>query len=107
MSDFLKWATHGAKQGWLELDSRPVVLLSAIVLVLTLAAALYLGVVGRTAAKGRRIEQLQAEIFRLQRQNEQLAVEIAEVSSFPELDERARALGFAPAERVEFMVGSD
>lgn len=106
-SDFLKWATHGAKLGWLELDSRPVVLLTAIVVILTLTAAVYLGVVGRTAAQGRRIEQLQAEIFRLQRQNEQLAVDIAEASSFPELNERARTLGFAPADRVEFMVGSE
>lgn len=107
MSDFLEWATHGVKRGWFELDSRPVVLLSTIVVVLTLVVGLYLGLVGRTAAQGRRIEQLQTEIFRLQRENEQLAVEIAEVTAFPRLMERARALGFVPAEQVEFLVETD
>ncbi len=107
MSDFLEWATHGVKRGWLELDSRPVVLLTTIVGVLTLVAALYLGLVGRTAARGRRIEQLQTAIFRLQRENEQLEVEIAEVSAYPRLVERAQALGFVPAEQVEFLMGSD
>jgi cell division protein FtsL len=107
MSDFLEWATHGAKRGWLELDSRPVVLLVTIVVVLTLVAALYLGLVGRTAAQGRRIEQLQTDIFRLQRENEQLEVKIAEAGAYPRLIERARALGFVPAEQVEFLVESD
>ena len=107
MSDFLEWATHGVKRGWLELDSRPVVLLTTIGVVLTLVASLYLGLVGRTAAQGRRIEQLQTDIFRLQRENEQLEVEIAEVSAFPRLMERARALGLVPAEQVEFLVGPD
>lgn len=107
MSDFLEWATHGVKRGRLELDSRPVGLLVAIVVTLALVAAIYLGLVSRTAARGRRIEQLQTEVFRLQRENEQLAVEIADVSSTARLMERAKALGFAPAEQVEFLVASD
>jgi len=111
MSDFLKWATHGVKRGRLELDSRPLVLLFAVIVALALVAAIYLGLVSRTAAQGRRIEQLQTEIFHLQRENERLAVEIAEMSAFrgdgsPGLMERAKALGFVPAERVEFLVGS-
>jgi cell division protein FtsL len=107
MSDFWEWATHGVKRGWLELDSRPIVFLSTVGVVLTLVAALYLGFVGRTAAQGRRIEQLQTDIFQLQRENEQLEVEIGKVSAFPRLMERATALGFVPADRVEFSVGSD
>ncbi len=112
MSDFLDWATHGVKRGRLELDSRPLVLLLAIVAALALVAAIYLGLVSRTAAQGRRIEQLQMEIFRLQRENEQLAVEIADVSALrgdgsPGLIERAEALGFEPAERVEFLTASE
>jgi cell division protein FtsL len=107
MSSFLEWATHGVKRGRLELDSRPVVLLFGIVVVLALVAALYLALVSRTAAQGRRIEQLQTEVFRLQRENERLAVEIADVSAIPRLIERANALGFAPAEQVEFLMPSD
>jgi hypothetical protein len=109
MSNFLEWATHGVKRGRLELDSRPLVLLFITIAALALVAAIYLGLVSRTAAQGRRIEQLQTEIFRLQRENERLAVEIAAMSAVREggssgLMERARALGFVPAERVEFLV---
>lgn len=103
MSHFLEWATHGVKRGRLEFRSRPMVVLTVIVVVLTLVAAVYLMLVSRTAAQGRRIEQLQTEIFRLQRENEQLTVEIAEVSSVPQLMERAAALGFATPERLEFL----
>ena len=107
MSDFLEWATHGVKREWFESDSRPVVLLSALAAILVLVASLYLMLVSRTAAQGRHIEQLQAKVFSLQRANEQLAVEIADVSAIPRLMERAEALGFVPAERVEFLVDSD
>lgn len=107
MSQFLEWATHGVRRGRLELDSRPVIMLYVVVAALALVAAIYLGLVGRTAAQGRRIEQLQMEVFRLQRENEQLAVEIADVGSIPRLMERATALGFVPAEQVEFLPDSD
>jgi len=103
MSQFLEWATHGVKRGHLEVRSRPTVVLTVIVVVLTLIAAVYLMLVSRTAAQGRRIEQLQTEIFRVQRENEQLAVEIAEVGAVPALMERAAALGFTTPERVEFL----
>lgn len=107
MSSFLEWATHGVRRGRLELDSRPIVLLFTIGAVLVLVAGLYLALVSRTAAQGRRIEQLQMEVFRLQRENEQLAVEIAESSAIPVLMERASTLGFVPAEHVEFLTDSD
>jgi Tfp pilus assembly protein PilN len=103
MSQFLEWATHGVKRGRLEVRSRPTVVLTVIVVGLTLVAAVYLMLVSRTAAQGRRIEQLQTEIFRLQRENEQLTVEIAEVSAMPHLMERAAALGYATPAQVEFL----
>jgi Tfp pilus assembly protein PilN len=101
----MDWVSHGVKRGRLELDSRPLMVLLAIGVVLTLVAALYLGLVSRTAAQGRRIEQLQADVFRVQRENQQLAVVIAETSAIPRLMERARALGFVPPEQVEFLNG--
>jgi len=107
MSQFLEWATHGVKRGGLEFRSRPGVLLSTLVGVVALVATVYLALVSRTAAQGRRIEQLQTEIFRLQRENEQLVVEIAEMSTVPDLMERATALGFAPAQRVEYLADLD
>jgi hypothetical protein len=78
-----------------------------VVATLAIAAASYLMLVSRTAAQGRRIEQMQTEIFRLQRENEQWTVEIAEAGAFPRLLARARELGFGPAERVEFVPVSE
>jgi hypothetical protein len=107
MSDFLEWVTHGVKRGRFELDSRATVALFAVVAALTLVTSLYLALVSRTAAQGRHIERLQAEVFRLQRENEQTMVEIAEECAVPRLMSRAEALGLVPAEQVEFVAGSD
>ena len=107
MSDFLAWVTHGVKRGRFELDSRATVALFAVVGALTLVTSLYLALVSRTAAQGRYIEQLQAEVFRLQRENEQTMVGIAEQCAIPRVMGRAEALGFVPAEHVEFLTGSD
>jgi cell division protein FtsL len=107
VSGFLEWVTHGFKRGRFELNSRAAVAIFAIVVALTLVTSLYLALVSQTAAQGRRIEQLQAEVFRLQRENERTMVEIAQESAIPRLMSRARALGLAPAERVEFLTGPD
>lgn len=99
----MKWMTHGIKRGRFDMNRRTAVYLSTIVLVLTLTAALYLMLVSRTAARGRHIQQLQVELFRLQRENAQLEVDIAREGSISQLWERAAELGFAPAGQVEFL----
>ena len=104
MSDFMQWVTHGIKRGRFEVSSRTVLYLFALVVVLTLLAASYLMLVSRTAARGRHIQQLGAELFRLQRENEQLEVELAAESSVSRLWERAIALGFTSDEPVEFLL---
>jgi cell division protein FtsL len=103
MSDFMRWVTHGIKRGRFEMGPRAVLRISVIVVMLTLVAALYLMLVSRTAARGRHIEQLQEELFQLQRENEQLEVEVAREGSISRIWERAVELGFVPAERVEFL----
>ena len=103
MSDFMQWVTHGIKRGQFEMKRRMAVYLFTFVVVLTLAAALYLMLVSRTAARGRHIQQLQVELFRLQRENEQLEVEIASEGSVPYLWERATEMGFVPAQQIEFV----
>lgn len=103
MSDFMHWMVHGIKRGRFEMDRRTALYSLAIVTVLALAAALYLVLVGQVAARGRHIQQLQAELSRLQRENEQLEVEIARESSIARLWERAVELGLLPAEQVEFL----
>jgi len=104
MSDFMQWVTHGIKRGRFEVSHRTALYLFAPVIALTLVAALYLVLVSRTAAQGRHIEQLRTELFRLQRENEQLEIEVASEGSVSRLRERALALGFVPAERVEFLL---
>jgi len=103
MSDFMQWVTHGIKRGQFELSRRTARYLFALVVALTLTATLYLVLVSRTAARGRHIQDLQAELFRLQRENQQLEVEIAAQASFHRIKERALELGFEPAEQVEFL----
>jgi hypothetical protein len=107
MSHFLEWVTHGAKRGRFEMDSRAAVALSIVVGALTVVTALYLILISRTAARGRYIEELQAEMFRLERENQQLTVRIAEESAIARVRERAQALGFAPAQEIEFVAGSE
>jgi len=103
VSDFMQWVVHGVKRGRFELDRRTALYSLALVTVLALIAALYLVLVGQTAARGRHIQQLEAELSRLQRENEQLEVEIAREGSASRLWERAVELGFLPAEQVEFL----
>lgn len=107
MSDFVEWVTHGVKRGRFEMDSHSAVALSIVAGTFTVVIALYLIVISRTAARGRHIEELQADIFHLQRENQQLMVEIAEESAVPRVRERAEALGFVPAEEIEFAADSE
>ncbi len=103
MSNFMEWARHGIKRGRFEMDRRILVRVGAAVVTVTLLAALYLMLVSQTAARGRHIQQLQAELFRLQRESEQLEVDIARAGSVSNLRERALELGFGPAEQVVFL----
>lgn len=103
MSGFMQWVTHGIKRGRFEMDRRTAFYLVTFVVVMTLVATFYLMLVSQTAARGRHIQQLQVELFRLQRENEQLEVEIARKSAVPYLWKRATEMGFVPAEQVEFL----
>ena len=103
MSDFMHWVTHGIKRGHFEVSRRMVVAVCALIAVLTLVAALYLMLVSQTAARGRHIEQLQAELAHLQRENAQLEVQIAGEGSVSRLIQRAYDLGFVPAEQVDYL----
>lgn len=107
MSDFVEWVTHGVKRGRFEMDSQSAVALSIVAGTLTVVIALYLIIISRTAARGRHIEELQATLFHLERENQQLMVEIAEESVVSRVRERAEALGFAPAQEIEYVVDSE
>jgi hypothetical protein len=100
----MQWVTHGIKRGKFKMDRRGIYYLIAIALGLTAIAGLYLMLVSGTAAQGRHIQQLNAKLFRLERENEQLEVEIARNWAVSDMIIRARDLGFVPAEQVEFLL---
>lgn len=107
MSGFLEWVTHGVKRGRLEIGRRTALYLFVLVVVLALMATLYLMLVSRTAARGRRIEQLRSELLRLGRENAQLEVEIAQEGAVDLVRQRALDLGFTPARDVVFLFPPD
>jgi hypothetical protein len=100
---FVAWLADGLRSG--RFDRRPQMSRSLLALVagLVVMAAIYLTLVSTTASRGRRLEQLQAELLRLQRENEQLLVDIAEAGNVERLMTRARELGFVPAEELELL----
>lgn len=74
--------------------------------VAVVVAVSYLLLTSYTAAQGRRIEQLRAELLRLEAENELLEVQIARASTVEQLATRAAQLGFVPVSptEVEYLV---
>jgi hypothetical protein len=103
MSGFVSWATHGIKRGRFKWNRRRISGALGVAVALVAMATLYLVLVSQTAAQGRHIQQLQAELSRIGRENEQLEVKIAWASSIEGLKMRATALGFVLPEQVEFL----
>lgn len=104
MSSFMQWVTHGIKRGRFEMSRRTALYTLTIVVCLTLIAVVYLMLVSRTAARGRRIEQMRWELVWLEKENKHLEVLIAEQSSATGVLERAIEQGFVPARQVEYIV---
>ncbi|MDE3088394.1 MAG: septum formation initiator family protein [Chloroflexota bacterium] len=57
----------------------------------------YLGQNGQATMTGRRAQDLKAQLERIERENAQTEVEIAQLTQPSRIAERARALGFRPA----------
>jgi len=73
-------------------------LLSLVLVVAALVAGVYLNVSAQAAAVGRDIQSMQAHIEVLDREIEDLQSELALVSSADEMESRALASGFSPAQ---------
>ncbi len=67
-------------------------------LVLAMVSALYLDVTANAAIAGREIQQLRVDITDTQRMNADLETRLASLLSAQNVDVRARALGFRPAQ---------
>ncbi len=99
------WFQHALRRtGW-QPQRQAIALAAFGVLIVLVVGVLVLTQVASTATLGRQLNDLVAERNRLERQNEQLRVEIAELKSVPNLLARAEALGFVPAtaENMEYL----
>lgn len=67
-----------------------------IVVAVAAVAGLYLFISGRSAATGRRIQNLESEVAELQRQNNDLQTQLGEISSSRSLNERVESLNMRP-----------
>jgi len=75
-----------------------------VVVIATLLASLYLAVVAHNTRLSGQVWQMERELVEWQRKNEWLTVETARLSSIPVLQQRSIALGYVPAENVQYLV---
>lgn len=75
-----------------------------VVALALLLVGVYLAQSGQIVTAGRHVETLRRDLASLRRENALRLASIAEAASGVKLLERAAALGFQPAERVEFVM---
>jgi len=93
------------RQSWIQHTFQPpgrdqrqlVATLSLIVIVVILIGALYLIQTTTTTTTARQLQEMSNYRARLERENERLRAEIAQLESLPRLMTRAAELGFRPA----------
>jgi len=73
-----------------------IVMFMLILIFITLVAGIYLNISARSGEIGRSIQVMEYEINNLELNNEDLRIKLAYITSRPELEKRARALGFRP-----------
>src|SRR5574341_2584309 len=94
---------HSPKNSWLDqalrqapwrTQAQATSLLMALVIVVAVIGALYLAQASRTAAAGRRLQELEAQRQILEQENAQLRAEVASLRSVPRLIAQAEAVGY-------------
>lgn len=85
---------HCIKRDPNKLEGRATLGMLIMLVVLSLLGWIYLTQASHVATTSRRIEELQVDKARLEQQNLELRVEIAELESIGRLSARARELGF-------------
>ncbi len=91
------WLQHALSRGGWRPQRQAIALGVLGVFIVLMMAALYLSQVAMEASRGREMRELVALRDEIERSNEELRVEIAELKSLAKLQERARALGFVQA----------
>ncbi len=104
MSVLWQQRTHGVPRRKRQWERRLAIVGVMLVLAITLLVMAYLALVASNVRLSHEIWETSEAIVMQERRNEGLRVEIAHQSSIPRLQERAIALGFVPAEQVDFIV---
>ncbi len=99
------WLSHALRQAPWRTQTQSTSLVLSVVVLVALIGTLYLAQASRTAAAGRRVQELEDQRQVLEQQNAQLRAEIAALRSVPRLIAQAEALGYrvASVDEVEYI----
>jgi len=99
------WLNQALRQAPWRTQAQATSLLMALVIVVAVIGAMYLAQASRTAAAGRRLQELEAQRLILEQQNDQLRAEVASLRSVPRLIAQAEAVGYhaATTQDLEYM----
>ncbi|MBN2391930.1 MAG: hypothetical protein JXR84_14475 [Anaerolineae bacterium] len=103
MSVLWQQKTHGVLRRTEKMQRLLARLLLSVVVITTVLAGIYLTLVASNVHTARRLWAMENEIANATRDNQALMTEIARLSSIPVLQERSVALGYQPAESVDYL----
>lgn len=104
MSVIWQQQTHGVLKRQQNANRFIVKLLLGVVLIVTILAAAYLGLVASNVKIARQVWAMENELVEIQRENHAIRTEIARLSSIPVMQVRSVALSYQPAASVEYLV---
>ncbi len=104
MSVIWQQKTHGVQQRQVHKERMLALVLFVALVVFTLLSGAYLNLVAHNARLAGDIWHMQEQLAQMQRTNQALEASIAWMTRLEQLQERARALGYLPAEQVDYMV---
>ena len=103
MSVLWQKQTHGVPKQTEQANRKVAMLFLGGVLIVTLLAAAYLGLVAWNVRLARQVWTMENQLMTMERQNQALMTEVARLSSIPVLQDRSVKLGYQPAKTVDFI----
>ncbi|MGC9350235.1 MAG: hypothetical protein ACP5JG_18990 [Anaerolineae bacterium] len=104
MSVMWQRQTHGVPRRRQKVDRMVAALFLGVTLAVTLLLGAYLALVASTVHRAHEIWRLHDHMAEIRRRNSQIKSDIARLSSIPVLQERSVALGYQPAESIEYVI---
>ena len=103
MSVIWQQKTHGVLRRQQKANRILARLLLAVVIVVTVFSAAYLTLVASNVRLARQVWAMEKEMVNIQRANQAVNTEVGRLSSIPVLQERSIAMGYQPANTIEYM----